>query len=104
MPLSNPSSLSSSISSTTGTSLVNSLSGTASLIAPANVSRKNLTIYNPLLETVYIDVSNAVTSTAYMVPLEPRAYFEFPSIGIYVGDVYAILATGTGSINITEFV
>jgi hypothetical protein len=106
MPLYNPPatfSLPVDTSSSAG-ELTHSLSNAASMIAPANQNRKGLTIFNTLSQTLYIDVSNAVTTTNYMVPIPPGALYELPATKIYIGALYGILASGTGSVEIREFV
>ncbi|UYD38986.1 hypothetical protein [Tolypothrix sp. PCC 7601] len=102
MPLFNPVSATSATSSS-GNKLTNSLSTTASKIANSNTNRKGLTIHNPLSVTVYIDTADTVTSSACWVPITAGAYFELPTNGIYTGEIWAITASGTGSVNAREF-
>jgi hypothetical protein len=103
MPLFNVSASQSTNTQTsgTGTSLTNTLSTTASKIASSNTARKGLTIYNNLSAILYIDTLNAVTASISAVAIPPNAYYEYP-YG-YTGDVWGILSTGTGSVQIREY-
>lgn len=83
--------------------LSNSLSNTASKIANANPDRKGMSIYNPLSVTVYIDGRDTVTTSSYMFPLPSKLYYEMPA-PIYTGEIWAVLPSGTGSINVRELV
>ncbi|MBG1267742.1 hypothetical protein [Nostoc sp. WHI] len=82
--------------------ITNSLSTIASIIAPANTNRQSLTIFNSLTQTVYIDVTSSVSVTNYMVPIPAGGFYELPIK--YTGAFYGIIANGTGSVEIREFV
>ncbi|MBD2365189.1 hypothetical protein H6G36_29230 [Anabaena minutissima FACHB-250] len=105
MPISNPASVAQLQlpTATTGTEVSNSLSDTSSVLAAANTNRKGLAIYNTLSQTVYIDVANTVSESNYWFKLEAGAFYEMPE-PIYTGIIYAMLATGTGSVEVREFV
>lgn len=101
MPLYNALDSASQSAANTSTELSNSLSNTASLIAPANINRKGLTIYNTLSVIVFIDTSNAISTSNFMFKLNPNSFYEMPS-NSYTGAFWGILATGTGSVEIRE--
>ncbi len=102
MPLSNTIQSPSRITSSQANAITNHLSTTASLIAPANTSRVGLTIFNSLSQTIYLGVSNTVTTSSYMVQIPAGFLYELPLP--YTGDFYAVLASGTGSAQVREFV
>lgn len=83
--------------------LANNLTTTASKIASSNPDRKGMTIYNPLAVTVFIDSTNAVSTFTYMFPLAAKAYYEMPA-PIYTGDLWAVCASGSGSLSVRELV
>ncbi|MBG1268253.1 hypothetical protein [Nostoc sp. WHI] len=88
--------------SSTGSEVANSLSNVGSIIVPANTNRQSLTIFNSLTQTVYIDVTSSVSVTNYMVPIPAGGFYELPIK--YTGAFYGIIASGTGSVEIREFV
>lgn len=101
MPLYSTSPVITQSSANTALPLTNELSTTASKIANTNPDRKGLTIYNSLTVTLYIDGSNEVTSSHFMFALAPKAYYEMPS-PLYVGEIWGILPSGSGSAQIRE--
>jgi hypothetical protein len=90
------------VTTTTATPITNSLSTTKTTI-PLNISRKGLTIFNPLSSTVYVDFGTDVTASDYMFKLDSGAYYEMPQ-PIYTGAISMILASGTGSVEIRELI
>lgn len=91
--------------STSATTVSNSLSATSSVLVSANANRKGLTIFNSLSTTVYIDSDGSVSASAYMLAIPPGGYFEMPaSDALYTGELSAILTSGTGSVQVREFV
>lgn len=100
MPISDSSSKASTPSSA-GAELANTLSTTASKIANSNPNRKGLTIYNSLSVIVYIDITNAVASSNFMMKLQPDAFYEMP-FPLYAGEFWAVTASGTGSFEVRE--
>ncbi|WGV25974.1 hypothetical protein [Halotia branconii] len=84
--------------------VTNSLNETASEIVPANVNRKGLTIFNTLTQNLYLDTVSTVSTNSYMAKIPAGAFYELPANKIYIGSFYGILATGTGSVEIREFV
>jgi hypothetical protein len=90
--------------SSAGSEITNSLSSTQSVIVPANSARKGLTIFNSLNQTVYIDINSSVSTTNYQFPIPAGGFYELPTNKIYTGAFHGILASGTGSIEIREFI
>ena len=109
MPLYNPSSNSATIArniATTGNAVTNSLASTAvNILVNANSNRRGLSIFNSLAGTLFIDTSNTLTATNYMVAIPSGGYFELPaSDSIYTGALHGILSSGSGSVLVREFV
>lgn len=90
--------------SSSASEITHSLSNTAAVIVPANTNRKGLTIFNTLNQTLYIDISTAVTTTNYMLAIPAGAFYELPTNKIYTGAFHGIIVSGTGSVEIREFV
>ncbi|QMS87312.1 hypothetical protein HUN01_06835 [Nostoc edaphicum CCNP1411] len=90
--------------SSSASEITNSLSSTASEIVPANTNRKGLTIFNILNQTLFIDALAGVTTTNYMVAIPAGGFYELPANKIYTGHFYGVIASGTGSVEIREFV
>jgi hypothetical protein len=81
------------------TSIANTLTTTSALIAPANLRRKGLVIYNSLSTDVFIALFPGATNTSYSYRLLPNEQLEIPYN--YTGDVYGLTSSGSGSIQIT---
>jgi len=102
MPLYNVAPSTSANNSSSENIITDSLSTTATQILAANSNRKGLTVYNPLSSTVYLDGTNAVSTSSYLIPLPPNYYYEFPYN--YQGALWGILASGAGSVQVREFI
>jgi hypothetical protein len=91
-------------SSSSANEIANSLSSTASVIVPANANRKGLTIFNSLNQAIYVDVIASVATTNYMLVIPAGAFYELPANKIYTGAFHGLVASGTGSVEIREFI
>jgi hypothetical protein len=87
----------------TSVKIANSISTTAATIINANPSRIGVTFFNSSQIDVYIDTVSSVSTTSYMVKLEPDDYYEAPA-PIYTGNYYAVVEAGTTAIDIREYV
>jgi hypothetical protein len=65
-------------------------------IVSANDNRQALTIFNRGLLAVFVDIFSTELQN-YMMRLEPGAFYEMPSQGIYVGTFYASANTNISS-------
>jgi hypothetical protein len=92
------------IVSPTANTLSVSIAATATSISGANTNRKGMTIFNSTSSTIFFDYSNSVTTTAYAFRLAPGDYYEMPTPIPYQGAIFAIVASGTASPLIKEFV
>ncbi|HBE17091.1 MAG TPA: hypothetical protein DDW51_05630 [Cyanobacteria bacterium UBA11367] len=88
-----------SITSSSSVALTPALTTTSSILAGANSSRKEFTIYNNLATTIYLDQVSPVTTTSFKIMIPPGAFFEHND---YVGIWYACLGTGSGTPLIRE--
>jgi hypothetical protein len=102
MPITNPSAQVNFPSSSSASQPTNSLSTTQSVLVASNSNRKGLTIFNSSGVTVFIDYANTVTTSDYAFSLISGAFYEMP-MPIYTGNLHAILASGTASIEVREF-
>ncbi len=78
---------------------------TASIsILPANPSRGNYQVYNNSTNTCFLAHGTTVSSSSFEFPL-PGGNLWYPDIsnGRYLGQVSAITASGTASLQVTEF-
>lgn len=75
---------------------------TAVKVLSANPNRKQASFYNPdSSKTVYLDVTSALTTTVAALAIPPgNAYISDLN---WIGDVYAVVKTGTVTIQIREF-
>lgn len=87
----------------TSVKVVNNFTPTASVIVSSNLSRKGLIMSNSTDKTVFIDSNASVSTTSYLVELEPSDYWEAPD-PIYTGAYYGIVAADSAVIDIREFV
>lgn len=101
---------------TTGAPLVVMLvpASTGNLTAPAlavtsftalagNTARKAATFYNDSVNTVYLALSAAASTTSYTVQIPPNGYYELPGdITVYTGIVTATSAVASGNLRVTE--
>lgn len=102
MPITNPSSVINFPSASSAAQISNSLSTTQSVLVASNSNRKGLTIFNSSSSIIFIDYANTVTTSDYAFSLVSGAFYEMP-MPIYTGDLHAILASGTASIEVREF-
>lgn len=82
--------------------IANNITTIAATIVNSNPNRKGLTFFNSSEKNVYLDTVNTVSSSSYMVQLEPGDYQEAPS-PMYTGAYYAVVASGSTAIDIREF-
>ncbi|MEH1821936.1 MAG: hypothetical protein V7L31_23125 [Nostoc sp.] len=80
----------------------NIITTTASQLVAGNSNRKNITFFNSSTSTVFVDTVNTVSTSSYTVALSPGDYYEAPP-PIYTGAYYAVVASGSTSINIREY-
>jgi hypothetical protein len=81
----------------------NNITTTAAVIVNSNLNRKGIAFFNNSELNVYIGTSGSVAVNYCLVKLVPGAYYEAP-FPTYTGDYYAIVAEGSASIQISEFV
>jgi hypothetical protein len=88
--------------STTATKTSVALSATSVEILSSNANRQGLLIENTSGNDVYIGYSTLadVASASFTIP--NNAIYEMPQ-PIYTGAIHGIAASGTPSINVTEF-
>lgn len=101
MPLYTTETVTALVVSETSTPTTVGLTASPAKLADANPARRGLTIYNPLSSTVYVDYDNGVSDSIHAFPLPPKGYFEMP-VPIYIGEVWGVLATGTGNVEVRE--
>jgi len=82
--------------------IANNITTTAGTIINSNVNRKGLTVFNNSTQTVYIDTVSTVSATSYSIALAVGDYYEAPA-PIYTGAYWAVVASGSTSINIREY-
>ncbi|MEH1895622.1 MAG: hypothetical protein V7K94_10050 [Nostoc sp.] len=87
----------------TSSKIANNVTTVAATIVNSNTNRKGLTFFNSSDKDVYLDTVNTVSSSSYMVKLEPGDYYEAPS-PMYTGNYYAVVASGSTAIDVREFV
>ncbi|WP_138500959.1 hypothetical protein [Nostoc sp. PA-18-2419] len=87
----------------TSVKIANNITTIAATIVNANTNRKGLTFFNSSNQNIYIDTNQSVSTSSYMMELEPGDYYESPS-PIYTGNYYAVVATGSTAIDLREFV
>lgn len=88
--------------STNGNKIDNTITTTASAIVNNNTSRNGISFFNNSSEVVYVDTIPSVSSSSYSVLLNPGDYYEAPS-PVYTGQYWAVISSGSASINIREF-
>lgn len=88
--------------SSTGTQANVAASASDVTILAANTSRYGASVFNDSTATLYLLLSNAVSSSSvYTVELGGNAYYEVP-YG-YTGIIKGIWASATGNARVTEF-
>ena len=87
----------------TSSKIANNITTIAATIVNSNPNRKGLTFFNSSDKDIYLDTVNTVSSSSYMVKLEPGDYYEAPS-PMYTGAYYAVVLSGSIAIDIREFV
>ena len=75
----------------------------SSIIAPSNLLRRGLILWNDSTATVYIKLGLAASNTSFTWRLSSQAGYELPT-PIYQGDISAIWEVATGAMMITELV
>ncbi len=85
-----------------GSVITNNITTIAATVVNANTSRRGITFFNSSNQIVYLDVASTVSTTSYLVLLNPGDYYEAPS-PIYTGAYWAVVASGSTAINIREF-
>ncbi|OYE02144.1 hypothetical protein [Nostoc sp. 'Peltigera membranacea cyanobiont' 232] len=88
--------------SSSGSKIDNTITTTASAIVNNNTSRNGISFFNNSSEVVYVDTIPSVSSSSYLVLLNPGDYYEAPK-PIYTGQYWAVTSSGSASINIREF-
>ncbi len=91
------------LQATTFTATTPQATNSASKILNANPNRKSASIYNPSPNTkVYLDVVSNVTPAAASIVIPPGSVYiaDLP----WVGDVYAVTASGNVTLQVREFV
>lgn len=71
------------------------------LLAAANPARRKLIIHNKAGKTLYIAQETTAAQATAAFPLANNAVWESELNG-YTGDVSAIVASGSGDVNVTE--
>lgn len=85
------------------------VSVTSSVIAPVNLERRNLSIYNEGPEAVYVAFGLTAMTTEYTAVIPAGGYMEVPvtysnnRARPYAGNVSAVTAADTATIMVTEF-
>ena len=75
---------------------------TVTQILPTNSNRKGLLIQNTTGQDIYLGFTNGLTASDYSFTIPNNAIYEM-SLPTYTGEIYAIVATGSVSPEITEF-
>ncbi|QKQ76455.1 hypothetical protein [Nostoc sp. TCL240-02] len=89
--------------SDTSSRIANTITTTASKIVNSNNNRTGISFQNNSLVDVFVDTVNTVKTSSYAVKLAPGDYYEALA-PIYTGSYYAVIASGTASIEIREYV
>ncbi|WP_138500910.1 hypothetical protein [Nostoc sp. PA-18-2419] len=87
----------------TSVKIANNITTIAATIINTNANRKGLTLFNSSDKNVFIDSVSSVSTSSYLVKLEPGDYWESPA-PIYTGAYYSIVDSGSTAIDIREFV
>jgi len=90
------------VTSSTGVTTRPATSTTVATLKAANTARKGLTVYNEGTALLYVNLGPGASATNYTYAMPANAYYEVP-YG-YTGIVTGMLATGSGSAQITELV
>lgn len=69
-------------------------------ILESDLDRDSLTLQNLGGRTVYVDFSNAVSTTSYSISIASGQAYEFPSA--YTGALWAVSGTASQAINVVE--
>jgi hypothetical protein len=77
------------------------ITSVSSVIAAANPARRQLIVVNTSGRTVFVAFAATATVAAYTVSIANNAQWESAPNG-YTGAVSAIVASGTGTIRVTE--
>lgn len=85
------------------TRIANTITNTPSIIANSNSARSGITFFNSTTTNVFIDTVSTVTTSSYLVKLEPGDYWEPPTQN-YTGNYYGVVVSGSVGIDIREFV
>lgn len=86
----------------TSSKIANNITTIPATIVNSNSNRKGVTFFNSSDKDVYLDTANAVSTSSYMVKLEPGDYYEAPS-PMYTGAYYAVVSSSNTAIDIREF-
>lgn len=70
-------------------------------VLSANAERKGGAFFNNATSIVYIAFANTVSAALFTTRMTGFQYFELPER--YTGDVWAIRATGTADLLVTEY-
>ena len=87
----------------TSSKIANNITTISATVANGNPDRKGITFFNSSDKDIYLDTANPVSTSSYMVKLEPGDYYEAPS-PMYTGAYYAVVSSGSTAIDIREFV
>lgn len=68
-----------------------------------NYNRSALTIINTGENTALIDVVEDIQATDYMFALPPGRFYEMPTQGIYIKEIYATTLTGSTTLAFRDF-
>lgn len=85
----------------TGTTTRVATSTTLATLKAANTNRKGLTVYNESAAILYVLCGSGASATNYTYACPANGYYELPYS--YTGGITAILASGTGNAQVTEF-
>jgi hypothetical protein len=86
----------------TSSKIVNNITTASATIVNSNINRKALTLFNSSEKIVYVDTVNTLTTSSYLVKLNPGDYYESPAT-LYTGAYYGIVTSGSTAIDIREF-
>lgn len=76
-------------------------SATAIVVAPANLLRRGLILWNDSTATLYIKLGLAVSVTDFTWRLSSQSGYELPT-PIYQGDITGLWDNATGALQVTE--
>jgi hypothetical protein len=85
---------------TTATVQIITLTATSQVVAPFDVNRRQLILFNDSGAAIFIKFGVGATTSNFTVRLAPNSSYEIPLNG-YCGDVSGVRTSGTGPLLVT---